>query len=196
MCIHQPRAAALYLLLGLTALSHMVLFGQNAAPTANGQDGTPQPKQDAADEKAIRGLIAQLGDDSFEKRESAQKRLAGVGEPALELLRTTAKASADQEVRERAARCIQAIERQLFRAVDKQWGVAVDPEGDCTFRVDAGRLHITSRPVNRTLCPGHRARAPGGWRATETVGVLPASRMNFSGRFAMLVVLSFWVQGP
>jgi hypothetical protein len=46
----------------------------------------PQSKKDAVDETTVRALIKQLGDESFEKREAADKRLVAIGEPALDQL--------------------------------------------------------------------------------------------------------------
>src|SRR5205814_1170106 len=59
-------------------------------------------------------LIADLGDDSFEKRESAQKKLHAIGEPALELLKKAARDNADAEVREHAAALITSINASFF----------------------------------------------------------------------------------
>jgi hypothetical protein len=64
--------------------------------------------------------------------------------PALELLRKAAKDGPNLESRERAAQLVQEIGRLLFRSAlkDKHWGDSVDPDNDCKFRVDAGKLHI------------------------------------------------------
>src|SRR5207302_10573275 len=70
---------------------------------------TPETKKPNVDEKAIRALIGQLGNDAFEVRETAHKRLAAVGEPALGLLQKAAKESTDAEVRERLGDLIQTI---------------------------------------------------------------------------------------
>jgi regulation of enolase protein 1 (concanavalin A-like superfamily) len=109
---------------------------------ASGQ--TPEAKNDVVDEKTIHALIAQLGDDSFVRREAAQKRLAAIGLPAYKLLRRAAKENADLELRERASRLVQDIGQVLFRPSlsDKDWGDSVDPDGDCKFRVDTGELRI------------------------------------------------------
>ena len=80
------------------------------------QDTLPakDAKKDAVDEKVIRALVDDLGHDSFEKRELAEKRLEAVGEPALRLLREAAHQSSDFEVRERAEKLIAGIESNLF----------------------------------------------------------------------------------
>jgi WD40 repeat protein len=67
---------------------------------AHGQ-GSP-PTKEKLDEKTIHALIGQLGDDSFEKRDEAQKKLVAAGKAALPLLRKAATESADAETRERA----------------------------------------------------------------------------------------------
>src|SRR4029078_9404072 len=63
----------------------------------------------APDEKAVRALIADLGDESFVKREAATKTLAAMGRPPLALIRKTAAESTDVEVRERALQLMRAI---------------------------------------------------------------------------------------
>jgi hypothetical protein len=114
--------------------------------SAGAQDVTPTPqaKKDAPDEKAIRALIAQLGDDSFDKREAAQKALAAIGLPAFELLRKASTDAADLESRERASQLVKEMNHLRFRPMvkDKLWGNSVDPDGDCLFHVDLGKLHI------------------------------------------------------
>jgi hypothetical protein len=69
---------------------------------------SPQAKEEA-DEKAIRDLLKQLGDDAFDKREDAAKRLAAIGEPALMLLQKAAKDNPDAEVRQRALELVQSL---------------------------------------------------------------------------------------
>src|SRR5689334_17978010 len=117
--------------------------------TALTQEAAPQKAKDAAeqkgvDPKVIGALVAQLGDDAFDKREAAEKELAKIGLPALELLRKTATDGADLEARERAARLARQIGQLLLRPTlkDKLWGESVDPDGDCLFRTDLGKLHI------------------------------------------------------
>src|SRR3954463_9655615 len=67
-------------------------------------------KANGADEKTIRELINELSDDSFDKRETAHKKLLVIGGPALELLKKAKKDSGDAETRERAAEIIEAIQ--------------------------------------------------------------------------------------
>jgi hypothetical protein len=70
----------------------------------------PKTKSDGADEKTIGALIADLGDDSFDKRDNAHKRLLAIGGPAVELLRKAVKNTSDFEARERAAQLAEAIQ--------------------------------------------------------------------------------------
>ena len=49
----------------------------------------------------VEDMVKQLGDDSYEKREAAEKRLEEIGEPALPALRAAAE-SEDAEVRAKA----------------------------------------------------------------------------------------------
>ena len=86
----------------------------------------PKPveaKKDATDEKAIRALIDQLGDNSFDKREAAAKRLTAIGEAALGLLEKAAKEGADLEMRSRAGQLVQAISKGMFVQVRQMAGV-------------------------------------------------------------------------
>jgi WD40 repeat protein len=68
-------------------------------------DPVPQP--------AIAKLIEQLGDDDFDKREDASRRLEKIGEPALEALRDAAETHSDTEVRCRATVLVRRIEKSL-----------------------------------------------------------------------------------
>jgi hypothetical protein len=103
----------------LPRLSCVFLAGVLFALAGRAQDTAVRPKKNAPSEKEIRVLIAELGDDSFEKREEAQKRLTIIGGPALDLLRIAAKESKDLEVRDRAGRLIVKIQETglaLFRS--------------------------------------------------------------------------------
>src|SRR5205085_5407297 len=113
----------------------------------------PAQKKEVADESAISALIRQLGDDAFDKREQAQKKLAAIGEPALEMLSKAVKESTDVEVRTRGLAVLREIEHQRFRTmlVDKKWGELVDPDRDCAFRVEKGALHIKLPPAAHVL---------------------------------------------
>jgi WD40 repeat protein len=134
--------AATVMLLGVGALGGGGLLTYHSVSYAT-QEGGPakaaQAKPDA-DQEAIRELIKQLGDDAFDKREAAEKRLAALGEPALELLRQAARDATDAEVRQRAQRAVRAIETALFGQVrrfeghagaDFRWvgRVVVTPDG-------------------------------------------------------------------
>jgi WD40 repeat protein len=67
----------------------------------------------AADDNEIARLVRQLGDDDFDRREAASKRLAEIGEPAHDALRR-AMDSDDVEVRQRAEIIVAGIEKKLF----------------------------------------------------------------------------------
>jgi hypothetical protein len=103
-----------------TLIMAMVLSSVGVKVVDAGQDeAAPEAKKVAVDEKTIRALIVDLGNESFEKREAAQKRLAGVGGPAIKLLNKAAKESTDQEVRDRVTELsylIQEIGLHLIRA--------------------------------------------------------------------------------
>jgi len=117
-----------------------------ALTAAQTKDKAKEPPKDVVDEKAIRQLIQQLGDDSFDVRETADKKLAAVGEPALALLRMAAKDNPDAEVRQRATDLVRAINAQLFSQVRQLAGhagkrqawvtnVVVTPDGSQAYSV-------------------------------------------------------------
>jgi hypothetical protein len=70
-------------------------------------------------EKEISKLIQDLGDDSFQTREKASKRLLEIGEPALPALQKALK-SEDAEVRWRASRIYRTTTAKLFDAASKK----------------------------------------------------------------------------
>src|SRR5438445_7438663 len=74
----------------------------------------PPPAADGPGE--IARLVKQLGDNDFEQREAAGRRLLEIGEPALDA-RRAAHAARDAEVRGRAADLIDAIYHQTAREV-------------------------------------------------------------------------------
>jgi HEAT repeat protein len=63
------------------------------------------------DLRRIDPLVRQLGDDDFDVREEASRRLGGLGAVALPALRLAIKSS-DAEIARRAAGCIETIEKQ------------------------------------------------------------------------------------
>src|SRR5437868_5179569 len=64
-------------------------------------------------EAEIARLVRQLGDDDFDQREAASKRLEEIGEPALDAL-GKAMASHDPEVRRRSTDIVAVIENKLY----------------------------------------------------------------------------------
>jgi WD40 repeat protein len=132
-------------------LAISIFMGAHSGATAQDAAPTKDAKKEAVDEKTIRGLIVQLGDDAFDKRESADKRLGEIGEPALDFLKKAVKDSADPEVRERASSLVLAITRTFFVQVrrfdapianGKPWitRVAVTPDGKHVVAAGYGSL--------------------------------------------------------
>jgi hypothetical protein len=94
----------------LVALALLGLALSNAAADK------PAPKAEPApDDKAIARLIEQLGSDTFEDREAAQKALDAIGAPALKALQEASKAG-DAEVRKRAAALAERISTRAVTA--------------------------------------------------------------------------------
>jgi HEAT repeat protein len=64
----------------------------------------------------IAELIEKLGDDSYDVREEAQKKLEKIGEPARVALVKATKTHTDLEVRKRARK---ALEKQIAELIEK-----------------------------------------------------------------------------
>jgi RNA polymerase sigma factor (sigma-70 family) len=108
------------LLLTTVLLAGSGLFRYCSVPaTSSAKAALPIAAASPATDKQmlIRELIEQLGDDNFQKRDEAERRLVAIGLPALELLRRAARESSDPEVRRRAARAAQVISKGLFGQV-------------------------------------------------------------------------------
>ena len=155
---YRLRAATL-LLVSLGALGSGGLLTNHFAAWAIQASGAPNSLQDnkaLADAETIRNLIKELGDEAFEKREAADKALAAIGEPALELLKKAAVDSPDAEVRQRAGQLANKIVANKFAEVRRFEGhaketkaqatcVAVTPDGRQI--VSAGSLFLRSWDV-------------------------------------------------
>jgi WD40 repeat protein len=152
MTLRQLRAVTFLLLgvgtlgggvLGWHSLAHAILSIAPAPLPDEGRgrrQGLAQTNKVVVDEQTIRELIKQLGDDSYDKREAADKRLAAIGEPAVALLVKALRETTDPEVRQRAKELIRVIGGTLFREVRRFEGhtpgrlpwitrVAVTPDG-------------------------------------------------------------------
>lgn len=67
------------------------------------------------DPEKLAQLVRDLGADSYEAREAAEKALIELGREALDAVQAAAKAGPDPEVRERAAHVVAAISRPRWR---------------------------------------------------------------------------------
>jgi WD40 repeat protein len=148
-------------LLGIAGILRAGSSGQ-AAP------GDQVAKSEAAADKTIRALVADLSDDSFENRDLAQKRLAAVGEPALELLRQAASDSNDVEVRERASQLVRQIENSCYPFVWSARGHNTRPNR--IVLTPDGKNFVSSG--YETLCMGEVATG----KVTLTFGKGPGYR--------------------
>jgi WD40 repeat protein len=124
----------------LLLLSALVLAVSAATlPVLAAPNDPPRPAEQPLAAEIAR-LIAQLGDDQFDKREEASKRLVEIGEPALPALRQ-ALDSKDAEVRTRAERLLAAIARRIFREVGRLEGHT--GQVDCLALSADGRRLLT-----------------------------------------------------
>jgi hypothetical protein len=153
----------------VVALSSITLLG--AAGTLLNRDavlGQSAPTKDQAaenkiNEKMIRSLIAELGNDSYERREAAAKRLAEIGEPALKPLENAAQKDSDPEVRSRARELMRVIDKSSLQEVRRFDGHAHDKYPIATrVAVSPDGKHIVTaggRAAARTLCASSTCRA-------------------------------------
>ena len=128
---------------GAAVLVGLFLGFSSAILVTSSQDAKAKSQ---LEEKAIRALIAQLGDNDFDKREAAEKRLLEIGEPALGLLKSAAKENADAETRHRVQQLLVAINRSFFSQV-RQFGEAPQAPNPWANRVAVtadGRMAIAS----------------------------------------------------
>jgi uncharacterized protein (TIGR03067 family) len=105
------------------SIALLALHGFALITSAQDSANTAQVKKDAVDEKAIQKRIAELGDESFNKRETAYKRLATLGMAAQPALEKASRESTDVEVRQRAHRLIAQLSLNALSALNGAWSV-------------------------------------------------------------------------
>jgi WD40 repeat protein len=135
---HRLRAITL---LWIAVTMHFFLvwhFWAHAGPT--------RPETKDENTTMVRALIAQLGDNSYEKRQAAQRRLADIGEPALTALEQAAKDDSDIEIRSRANELLRIIYKSFLHEVRRYEGHAQEPQRKATRVVVTpdGRFAVTS----------------------------------------------------
>jgi WD40 repeat protein len=113
----------LYLLLAAVGLAFTA--------ESTGQAGEPSKNSEA---ERITGLIRQLGDKQFVKREAASKGLEAIGVSALHLVRRASLSHPDLEIRRRARQLVQRLAtklqlRRLEGHTDGVITVALSPDG-------------------------------------------------------------------
>src|SRR5262249_44516344 len=100
------------------------------------------------DRPDVPALIRQLGADSFAEREAASKALQKIGPPALAELRK-ALVSKDLEIRRRARRLVDAIEKEVYGLIrvfeghsGGVNGVAFSPDGKQAASADGRAVRL------------------------------------------------------
>jgi len=124
--------------------TYVFLMLLGATPVGSGSIVGDPDKGQAAE--WIAGLIKQLGDPKFAKREAAGRELTDIGEPALVPLRKAAAAT-DPEIQARVERVIAAISRRVTtRELEKLQGtwslVSYDSSGNRLKGEDKGHLFV------------------------------------------------------
>jgi WD40 repeat protein len=115
MTLCNQRAVTGFLL-GASALTGVLVSGNCPAHAWQTENAATsgKPKPVTTNPEIIRDLIEKIGDDSFDIREAAHKRLEAIGGDALELLRDATLKSTDAEVRKRAGQLARSIEKTLL----------------------------------------------------------------------------------
>jgi HEAT repeat protein len=111
--------------------------------------GAPAPAPPTKEE--IKELVRQLGDDDFEVRERASRRLLEIGEPALGALSEAADRAEDSEVRRRARRAVDAITHSLPYLLGKLKDSRAPVRAQAAR--DIGRLGAAGKVAIPTLLP-------------------------------------------
>jgi WD40 repeat protein len=127
MCLYRPATVTM----GIAILCPLLLVSVSWV-LADDKPPAPEGKKEAADEKTLRALIAQLGDESFDKREAAAKRLAEIGEPALKLIESAVEQAGDPEVRARATALVRVIAKSFLQELRRFDGHTRDKGGEAT----------------------------------------------------------------
>lgn len=94
-------------LLFAAALAALPLAATGGEPAPPGEEEGKEKKADPKLAARIKGLVKQLGDDSYDKREAASRALLGVGRPA----RAALEAAAKDEDAERSSRARELLEK-------------------------------------------------------------------------------------
>ena len=101
----------------------------------------------------VAGLIKQLGDNDFDKREVAGKKLEALGETALASLRKAATTSDDAEIRRRADQLVQTITERVAREAEVKvigtWKLVKSRNGDEAWQ-DAPEGQRWQKNITRT----------------------------------------------
>jgi WD domain, G-beta repeat len=129
MTYWYPRICSFLVAGTILCSATLLLAGPASAPLPQNTKSTEAQKS-TADDKTIRDLIQKLGDDSFENREDAAKKLVAIGDPALELLRQAAKDSTDAEIRQRSeklTREIRSLQLSLVRILGESRKMTAAP---------------------------------------------------------------------
>jgi uncharacterized protein (TIGR03067 family) len=97
----------------------------------------------------IAGLIKQLGEDSFARREAASRELTAIGEPAVAPLRKVAATSNDAEIRRRAEQAVRDIAIAAKTELAK-WSGAWEESRGTTLFINGDRWSWTAKGAKPT----------------------------------------------
>lgn len=152
----------------LAMFSPTTVHAQEQDDPRNGQPGPPESVESRVD-----GLVQELGDASFEKRDAAARELCKIGMPAAARLKAATKDS-NFEVAQRARKILASLEALLFAGVDVQ--VQVTPPKAAWNQPVELRLRMTNTSKHTARLPFDRAAIDaanrGGLDDIDSIGLV------------------------
>jgi sulfatase modifying factor 1 len=161
---HGGVTKLISILVAVLAVAGLV-FSQDAPKEPPNKDGQNELETSKELAERIAKLIAQLGDDDFSRRESAQEELIKIGRPVLAAVRKALKDSGDAEVKERAAKIVEKVSNPVFTPIGKnKQGYEEyrhEKTGMVFVRIPGGTFKMGSENGNDDERPVHEVKING-----------------------------------
>jgi len=190
----------------MRSYSFAVLVLVGASPV--GAASAPGEPDKNATTDLVAGLIKQLGDAKFAKREAAGRELVAIGEPALDALRK-ASTSPDPEVRTRAERAIAGIaaragERELakwagyWKTPDGAW-IEINgnrwSSGTATWGPARGRIWVVEIGKSFVAADMFVEEGPPSGQTCLAIFWREGDRLRYCGTYSAVRAKEFKAQG-